>query len=238
MTLNVIPFGLDCATANPPNHSLKIEREKIMKAILMYGLLFFTTVSIFAASGQERQRQEKGGAQSADSRQANDQIEIKEDRFSGVTTVLLKPQVIMDKPDHQLTIEIKTKLGEKGQLNFEKDDVAAEVKFRSLYKESVDFGDQELHFLIDGKPLNHGRISGGDAEATDENMRKQRGYKLSTFFVAIFNRSELEQLSKAKNIEMRLGSIKPTLGQPVVSILRDYANQVLAQHKIVRERKQ
>jgi hypothetical protein len=86
--------------------------------------------------------------------------------------------------------------------------------------------------------LNHGRISGGDAEATDENMRKQRGYKLSTFFVAIFNRSELEQLSKAKNIEMRLGSIKPTLGQPVVSILRDYANQVLAQHKIVRERKQ
>jgi hypothetical protein len=33
VTLNVIPFELDCATANPPNHSLKIEREKIMKAI-------------------------------------------------------------------------------------------------------------------------------------------------------------------------------------------------------------
>jgi len=145
--------------------------------------------------------------------------------------------VILDKPDHQLTIEIKTKLGEKGQLDFEKDDVATEVRFRSLYKESVDFGDQELHLLIDGKPLNHGKISGGDAEATDENMRKTRGYKLSTFFVAIFNRSELEQLSKAKNIEMRLGSIEPTLSQPVVSILRDYAKQVLAQHKIAKERK-
>jgi hypothetical protein len=200
--------------------------------------MFAIASSIFFVVGKERQREEKGMAQATDSKQANDQIEIKEDRFSGVTTVLLKPQVILDKPDHQLTIEIKTKLGEKGQLDFEKDDVAAEVRFRSLYKESVDFGDQELHLLIDGKPLNHGRISGGDAEATDENMRKQRGYRLSTFFVAIFNRSELEQLSKAKNIEMRLGSIEPTLTQPVVSILRDYANQILAQHKISKGKKQ
>jgi hypothetical protein len=28
MTLNVIPFGLDCGLANLPDHSLKIEREK------------------------------------------------------------------------------------------------------------------------------------------------------------------------------------------------------------------
>ena len=155
-----------------------------------------------------------------------------------MTTVKLKPQVILDKPDHQLTIEIETKLGEKGQLDFEKDDVTAEVRFRSLYKESVDFGDQELHLLINGKPLNHGKISGGDAEATDENVRKQRGFRLSTFFMAIFNRSELEQIGKAKNIEMRLGPIEPTLSQPAVSILREYANKVLAQHKIARERKQ
>ena len=146
--------------------------------------------------------------------------------------------MILDKPDHQLTIEIETKLGEKGQLDFEKDDVTAEVWFRSLYKESVDFGDKELHLLIDGKPLSHGKVSGGEAEATDENMRSQRGFKLSTFFVAIFNRRVLEQIGKAKRIEMRLGSIELTLSQPGVSILRDYANQVLAQHKIVRERKQ
>src|SRR5215470_11302057 len=189
-----------------------------MKAILMCGLLFFTTVSIFVASGQERQRQEKGGTQSADSRQANDQIEIKEDRFSGVTTVLLKPQVIMDKPDHQLTIEIKTKLGEKGQLDFEKDDVKAETRFRSLYKGSVDFGDQELHLLIDGKPLDLGKIPGGDPEATDENMRRQRGFRISTFFVAIFDRRGLEQIGRATRIEMRLGSIELTLGQPQVAL--------------------
>ena len=48
-----------------------------------------------------------------------------------MTTVKLKPQVILDKPDHQMTIEIETKLGEKGQLDFEKDDLKAETWFRS-----------------------------------------------------------------------------------------------------------
>jgi hypothetical protein len=209
-----------------------------MRSILVCVLLLTIAGSIFFVAGQERQQEKKGAAQTSDAKSMSDQIEVKTDRFSGVTTVKLKPQVILDKPDHQMTIDIETKLGEKGQLDFEKDDVAAKVWFRSLYKGSVDFGDQELHLLIDGKPLNHGKISGGDAEATDENMRKQLGFRLSTFFVAIFNRRDLEQLGKAKNIEMRLGSIEPMLSQPVVSILRDYANQVLAQHKIARERKQ
>jgi hypothetical protein len=227
-----------CASQSPDTQFENRKGTQIMRQIFVYALMFVIASSIFFVVGKERQHEEKGGAQATDSKQANDQIEVNTDRFSGVTTVQLKPQVILDKPDHQLTIEIKTKLGEKGQLDFEKDDVAAEIRFRSMYKESVDFGDQELHLLIDGKPLNHGKISGGDAEATDEDVRKQRGFKLSTFFVAIFNRSELEQIGKAKKIEMRLGPIEPTFSQSVVSSLRDYANQVLAQHKIARERKQ
>jgi hypothetical protein len=108
MTLNVIPFGLDCGPANLPDHSLKIERGKIMKAFLMCGLLFFTTGAIFFISGQERQREEKGAAQTSDFNSTGDQIEVKTDRFSGVITAKLKPQVILDKPDHQMTIEIET----------------------------------------------------------------------------------------------------------------------------------
>jgi hypothetical protein len=200
--------------------------------------MFVIASSIFSVVGKERQREEKGGAQATDSKQVNDQVEVKTDRFSGVTTVKLKPQVILDKPDHQMTIEIETKLGEKGQLDFEKDDVKAETRFRSLYKGSVDFGDQELHLLIDGKPLDLGKIPGGDPEATDENMRRQRGFRISTFFVAIFDRPGLEQLGRATRIDMRLGSIELTLGKPEVMLLREYANQVLAQHKNVRDRKQ
>jgi hypothetical protein len=217
---------------------LKIERAKIMKAILMCGLLFFTTASIFVASGQERQREEKGGAQTTNSKQANDQVEVKTDRFSGVITIKLKPQLILDKPDHQLTIEIETKLGEKGKLDFEKDDVAAEVWFRSLYKGSVNFGDKELHFIIDGKPLHLGEMPEATAEATDENMRRQRGFTIKASFVAIFDRRAFEQFSKATRVEMRFGPIELSLNQSAVSVLRDYANQVLAQHKIAKERKQ
>jgi hypothetical protein len=209
-----------------------------MRKILVCALLFVIAGSISFISGQERQQEKKGAAQASDTKSTSDQVEVKTDRFSGVTTVKLKPLVILDKPDHQMTIEVETKLGEKGQLDFEKDDVKAETWFRSLYKGSVDFGDQELHLLIDGKTLDLGKIPGGDPEATDENMRRQRGFRISTFFVAIFDRRVMEQLSRATRVEMRLGSIELTLGQPGVAILREYANQVLAQHKVVRERKQ
>jgi hypothetical protein len=209
-----------------------------MRSILACVLLLTIAGSIFFVTGQERQQEKKGVVQTSDARSTNDQIEVNTDRFSGVITVKLRPQVILDKPDHQMTIDIETRLGEKGRLDFEKDDVKAETRFRSLYKGSVDFGDQELHLLIDGKPLDLGKIPGGDPEATDENMRRQRGFRIGTFFVAIFDRRSLEQIGKAERIEMRLGSIELMLGRPQVALLREYANQVLAQRKIVSEKKQ
>jgi hypothetical protein len=45
---------------------------------------------------------------------------VKTDRFSGVTTVKLKPQVILDKPDQRLTIEITAKLGENEDIRLSK----------------------------------------------------------------------------------------------------------------------
>jgi hypothetical protein len=198
-------------------------------------MLLAVTGSAFSVAGRDRLNEEKGKAR--ETNQTNDQIEIKEDRFSGVVTVRLKPQVILDKEDHQLTIDIKTKLGEKGLSDFEKDDVKAEIWFRSQSKGSIDFGDQELHFLIDGKSLDKGEIPGGPNAYADERTLKP-GFKLSKSFVSILNRSDLEQFSKAKGIEMRLGSIELKLGQDVVAILGEYSKQVIAKHKVVRERKQ
>jgi len=208
-----------------------------MRSIFACVLLLTIADSIFFVAGQERQQEKKGAAQTSDAKSTSDQIEVKTDRFSGVTTVKLKPQVILDKPDHQMTIDIETKLGEKGQLDFEKDDVKAEAWFRSQSKDPVDFGDQELHFLIDDKPLDLGKTPGG----TNANMDKSKlkpGFRSSKSFVSIFDRSDLTQFAKARRVEMRLGSIELTLGQPEVAMLREYANQVLAQHKTVNEKKQ
>jgi hypothetical protein len=207
--------------------------NKIMKSILMYGLLVFATGSIFFVSGQERQNVEKGGAQTADSKQASDQIEIKEDRFSGVTTIRLKPQVILDKPEHQLTIRIETKLGDKKSFEWEMGTVSAYVWLESHYDQSVNYGDRKLAFLIDGKPLDIGRITGGSP--TESTLKP--AFKIMASFVSIFDRSKLEQISNGKRIEMRFGAIEVTLGEPVVTALREYASQALTLDKTIREKR-
>lgn len=208
-----------------------------MRQILVCALLFVIAGSISFVSGQERQQEKKGAAQASETKSTSDQVEVKTDRFSGVTTVKLKPQVILDKPDHQMTVEIEAKLGGKGQLDYEKDEVKAEAWFRSQSKDPVDFGDQELHFLIDDKPLDLGKTPGGTNAYIDRSTLKP-GFRSNKSFVSIFDRSDLAQFAKAKHVEMRLGSIELKLGQPEVAILREYANQVLAQHKIASERKQ
>jgi hypothetical protein len=208
-----------------------------MRKMLVCALMFVIAGSIFFVVGKESQREEKGGVQTEASKQANDQVEVKTDRFSGVTIVKLKPQVILDKPDRQMTIEIETKLGEKVRFESEKEEVKAECWFRSQATHLVDFGDRELHFLIDEKPLDIGRASGGLDVGVDKTKLKP-GFGTSQSFVSIFRRSDLERFRNARRIDMRLGSIELTLGQPEVAILREYANQVLAQHKITSERKQ
>jgi hypothetical protein len=47
----------------------------------------------------------------------------------------------------------------------------------------------------------------------------------------------MEQLSKANRIEMRFGTIEQMLSHSTVTNLREYAKQVLALHKIAKERK-
>jgi hypothetical protein len=208
-----------------------------MRQILVCALLFVIAGSLSFVSGQERQQEKKGEAQASDTHAKSDQIEVKTDRFSGMTTVKLKPQVILDKPDHQMTIEIETKLGEKGRFESEKEDVKAESWFRSQATNLVDFGDRELHFLIDEKPVDIGRATGGLDVGVDKSKLKP-GFRTSQSFVSILRRPDLERFRNARRIDMRLGSIELTLGQSEVAILREYANQVLAQHKIANERKQ
>jgi hypothetical protein len=195
--------------------------------------MFVIVGSIFFVRGQEGQQEMKGASQTSDAKSTSDQIEVKNDRFSGVTTVKLKPQVVLDKPEHQLTIRSETKLGDKKSHEWEMGTVSAYVWLESHYNRSVDYGDRELHFIIDGKPLDIGRITGGSP--TESTLKP--AFKIMASFVSIFNRSKLEQISNGKRIEMRFGTVEVTLGQPVVTALREYASQVLTLDKTTREKK-
>jgi hypothetical protein len=204
-----------------------------MRRILVCALMLVIVGSIFFVRGQEGQQEMKGASQTSDAKSTSDQIEVKNDRFSGVTTVKLKPQVVLDKPEHQLTIRSETKLGDKKSHEWEMGTVSAYVWLESHYNRSVDYGDRELHFIIDGKPLDIGRITGGSP--TESTLKP--AFKIMASFVSIFNRSKLEQISNGKRIEMRFGTVEVTLGQPVVTALREYASQVLTLDKTTREKK-
>jgi len=73
----------------------------------MCGLLLFIAGFAFFVAGQERRREEKGNAQASDGKSlaAGDQIEVKVDRFSNTTTLILKPQILIEKPDHFMTAD-------------------------------------------------------------------------------------------------------------------------------------
>jgi hypothetical protein len=204
-----------------------------MRPILVCGLIFVIAGSISFVSGQERQQEKKGAAQASDVKSASDQIEVKTDRFSGVITVSLKPQVILDKPEHQLRIRSETKLGDKKSHEWEMGTVATYVWLESHYNRSVDYGDRKLAFLIDGKPLDIGRTTGGSP--TESTLKP--AFKIMASFVSIFDRSKLEQISNGKGVEMRFGTVEVTLSQPVVTALREYASQVLTLDKTIREKK-
>jgi hypothetical protein len=208
-----------------------------MRWILVFGSLFCIIGSITFVAGQERRREDKDAAQVADAKSTNDQIEVKTDRFSNVTTVVLKPQVILDKPDHYLTMEIKAKLGEKKFSDSEREMVNAFVSFVSQSKEPVNFGDRQLHFMIDGETLNLAKTSFSVIPYADRYGKLKPGFKISESFTSLFDRRALEKFSKANRIEMRLGSLEPALSQSLIANLREYANQVLAQHKIAKERR-
>jgi hypothetical protein len=64
------------------------------------------------------------------------------------------------------------------------------------------------------------------------------GFAIRNFGLGLFDRDALGLLSKANQIEMRLGSVEMNFNNQLVTTLREYAAKVLAQHKISKERKQ
>jgi hypothetical protein len=65
----------------------------------------------------------------------------------------------------------------------------------------------------------------------DQYNRLKQGFKIKESFLSIFDRSALEYFSKARHIEMRIGSVEFTLSQPASALLREYSSRVLALQK-------
>jgi len=151
------------------------------------------------------------------------QVEVKTDRFSGKSTVTLKPQVLLDAAKHKVTMQ------------FESHDDFAGVTFESSSEEYIDFGDKQLHFLVDGKRMF---IDTASQQNTPFSLRKRDGQGRANYtsLISSLGIAQLEEIVAGKTVEIRLGTVELKLSQPVLANLREYV-RVFADHAPSRRKR-
>ncbi len=150
------------------------------------------------------------------------QVMVDKDEFSGATTIKLKPQKLIDRLEHQLTMSAEAKLGGTApQTGLPDADERMLLGFTSLTSHKLDFGDQELHFLVDGKQVRGGSTAGGyNPRLPGEQLPSP--YKTRHSFTGGLSLSQLKQIASGRKVEMRLGSIETTLNSELLSRLSEF----------------
>jgi hypothetical protein len=188
--------------------------------------------------GQVRQSDKSPQAATAGS--GTSQVEVKTDRFSEVTTVKLMPQSLLDTPEQRITMRLDAKFGDKKIRDttdqvMEILDEKAMVIFESFANAPTDFGDKELHFIVDGKLLKVGESAGGTAASRSTNPT----YKILKRFVNSLDTAQLKKLAASRNVEMRLGKYEFVLSPAVLENFREFVREFIkyAPSSKLRERR-
>jgi hypothetical protein len=194
-----------------------------MKSICVCAFLLIIG-SILVVFGQDRREQSKTIAPIYNN---DNQVEVKTDRFSGATTITLKPQTILDTPDQIITMRLEVKFDDLknkpiSELGADILGEGAVIFVESFANKPTDFGDQELHFIIDGKPLKIGESAGGTP--TTSNKPEYRVLKQ-------FNNSllteRIKRLAAGHRVEMRLGKYEFVLKDDVLTNIQAFARAYL-----------
>lgn len=140
------------------------------------------------------------------------QVVVETDRFSGKTSVKLKPQTLIDTPDHKVALEMKST------------DNVTSLSFESWSKDYFNFGDRELFFLVDGNRL---RIDIASEHDTASLLQKtdEKGRTNFTSLTSSLTLSEVQAIAKSRKVEMRLGSLELAFNDSVMSQFREFANE-------------
>jgi hypothetical protein len=156
------------------------------------------------------------------------QVEVETDRFSGNVTVTMKPQTLIDTPELRLNIELKYRLDKK---KLEESPILVEelasVTLKSSVKGSVDYGDRELHFLVDGARLA-GRRTSSDSADPLLSEQDDKGRRPDFTFFSTLVLSQVERLATGKKVEVRLGPIETALSPATLAAIRDFAREFAA----------
>jgi hypothetical protein len=173
--------------------------------------LFLITPS-FAQNGEGDKKQEKESSQ----------VEVETDRFLGKTTVRLKPQVLLDTPEHKLIMALD------GQ------GAAFGIRFESISRNYIIFGDRELWFIVDGKSMRIDAASESSAPVVVKDKDEQ-GRRPRTILISSMSLAQAEEIVAGNKVEMRLGTVEMTWNQPVLANMREYV-RTLATYATSRQK--
>jgi hypothetical protein len=155
-------------------------------------------------------------------------VEVKNDGFSGAMTVTLKPQVLINSQNHKLDMEMETKLGGKRLTGVPETDETVIITFTSLSNGGVDLGDEELHFLVDGKPIKGGESSGGTPSRVDDPNSK---FKIRKRLINSLSLVDVQRLARGKRVEMRLGPIELTFDEKLMTRIQAFVAAAPSRYK-------
>ncbi len=129
------------------------------------------------------------------------QVEVKKDEFSGATIVRLKEFPVAISPDHVFTLTMETKVNDTSPAaRMLSEEPKAALLFTSHSTKGQDFGDRELHFLIDGKPLRLGVAAEGVALRSEDPQ-----LRVTSRLHAGITLDQLRRVAAARAVKMRLG---------------------------------
>jgi len=200
-------------------------------------ILAFALLSVLSCSSKNSRNSSDGIAKSSE------QIEVKTDRFTGITTITLKPQKLISTQDLDISVALKTSVGGESQSHL------IDFDFKGNVDKKYDVSASDLYFLVDGERLKIARqslseyldvsamiapppppsasppSSSPQPAASKENSVELRpiscGWKLS--------REKLSQIAEGTEVEMKLGSIEMKLDPKLLATLRDYL-QIVSDH--------
>ena len=178
-------------------------------------LLCALLTGIFTITARSQDRAMKGS-----DCPSNGAVERKDDRFSGEATIKLKPQpVAVPAPGQQLKIALEYKVRQKDRGRAESFiPEMIDVVFTSASANRVYEREAELIFLIDGERTR--RVPGA---VHDDYSRLSTEKVLTQTIFTGMSAETLRRISRAKTVEMKLGSTELKLGPEVLTAIRSFA---------------
>jgi hypothetical protein len=180
-----------------------------MSLIRIFIATLITTLFLTAPSFAQNGKGDKDTSRAQPPEKEATQVEVETDRFSGKTTVSLKPQVLLDTPEHKLTMAIQNH------------DEFLAIRFESISRDYIKYGDRELWFIVDGKRMRIDTASEPRAPFVAKDADEQ-GRTPWTRLISSMSLSQAEEIVAGNKVEMRLGTVELTWSQPVLANMREY----------------